>query len=249
VRETLNSETIKHYCNVIKKYARSIYADNYLHHGFAPEKLVHELLLGAGRLGHDLDGQGCCVVLVLGHAGLGWAGAVHTLEVLLHEVLGTQVVLTALPAVEEDHVPTMLGHEGVAVEGGLGPGVGNVQTVGHLFSVLGQPGWVAAGFAVPVHGLDRVVAQHGGVDVADRVEDVHLLEDAGQVAHGGLHGVLELGQLSQEPHLVLLGGVEVAGVSLPLPPAGIHVGQEGVVGVVLIGRDVVGLDRAGGGGP
>ena len=127
--------------------------------------------------------------------------------------------LTYLSTLEEDHVSSKDLGDWVSVEGRLRERSGNVITI--LVAVLKHlsPFWVLSG-----HGLGKVdlvpalsgVVLHVDLEVA--VEQLHLLEDTGEVTHHAGNISLEVLKVHQELLEVLLGWLKKS-LDLPLVSA------------------------------
>lgn len=183
-----------------------------LHLVLAPKEVINKLLLGSSCVHHNLDGHHSFVVLVSGHFHLLHlliiVLAIVHLNVLVHLELDAVHHLGLLGALKEDHVSAVLLGQRVTVKGLLGPGSGNIITVGEAVGHLANESTVLTGRALAHKLGETVVAEEVHVDLAGTVQHLHLCEDTAQIGQLGHHALLEVHHVLHKFLLVLLCDLE-----------------------------------------
>merc|ERR1719468_1221938 len=187
-----------------------------LHIRMSPEEVRDKLLFLRGGVIEDHQTKPGGLVLILGEAvgGVILCGSVKLLQPPLHLAQSAIGELVFLCTLEKDHLTAKHPLEWAATEGCRGDALRDVITVliasGKPRSPLGILNNWRLGEVVLLE-FSEVLGVLLNVDLELGGEELHLSEDAGQVAHLGGHSPFKVSEVSQELHEVVLIRLKEAG--------------------------------------
>merc|ERR1719492_541935 len=183
----------------------------------SPEEVAEEFLFIRGAVVLDHQSEASGLVLVLGQTELSEVPLIRDVvgvKPLLHLSQSAVHLLVFISAMDEHLLDWAL------VEGGLGEGLGDVvavlvtgdQSLPPL-GVLSQ----GRGLQVKSLNLSDIFGVLLNIDLHIRSDKFHLCQDTGKVSHLGCHVTLEVGNVIQELHEVVLIHIDKSCVPLGPP--------------------------------